>query len=305
MRVLIIGAGYIGLPLGAELARHGHDVTGLRRKPAAAEELKTAGLKPLFADITQAEELKTLPHDFDWVVFCAASGGGGLEEYRKVYVEGMRNVTQWLAPDKQPTDVPKIVYTSSTSVYGQTDGSIVNEKSRTEPAAETARALLEAENILLAAGRERNFSAIILRVAGIYGPDRGYWLKQFLRGEARLDGGGARLLNMIHRDDVVGCLMAALERGRAGEIYNAVDDQPVSQFDLFSWLSAASGKPMPPSAPENFEAGRKRGVTNKRVSNAKLKSELGYGFRYPTFREGYKQMEQLAEPARGSGKLSS
>jgi len=128
---------------------------------------------------------------------------------------------------------------------------------------------------------------MILRVAGIYGPERGYWFGQFLNGEARLEGDGARILNMIHRDDVIGCIIAALEHGRAGEIYNAVDDEPVSQFEFFSWLATALKKPMPGSAPENPGAIRKRGITNKKISNHKLKLELGYHFKYPTFREGY------------------
>jgi nucleoside-diphosphate-sugar epimerase len=286
MRVLIIGSGYVGLPLGAELARRGHDVSALRRNRAAAGELEAAGLKPLPADITQAGELASLPHEFDWVVNCAASGGGGAEEYRRLYLDGMRNVIEWLAPARRGA-APRFVYTSSTSVYGQNDGSVVDEKSATEPATETALVLLAAEKTLLAAARERNFPAMILRVAGIYGPDRGHWFRQFLQGEARLEGGGERILNMIHRDDVIGAVIAALERGKTGEIYNTTDDEPVSQFDFFSWLAARTSRPLPAAATENPATGRKRGVTNKRVSNQKLKMELGHRFQYPTFREGY------------------
>ena len=92
---------------------------------------------------------------------------------------------------------------------------------------------------------------------------------------------------MIHRDDLVGCIIAALKSGRAGEIYNAADDEPVSQLHFFQWLAQAVDKPMPPAAPENPDDNRRRGVTNKRVSNRKLKMELGYRFKYPTFRQGY------------------
>ncbi len=289
MRVLIIGTGYVGLPLGAELARRGHAVSGLRRDASAAQTLQQAGIKPLRADITQPGELTKLPRDFDWVVNCVASGGGGAEDYRRVYLQGMRNVVDWLATGRRDAGGPRLrlVYTSSTSVYGQNDGSVVDEKSPTEPATETGRVLLETEGALLDAAREKNFAAMILRVAGIYGPERGHWLKQFLSGDARLDGKGERFLNMIHRDDVIGCIIAALERGSSGEIYNAVDDEPVSQFHFFSWLAKTLGKPMPGSIAENIEATRKRGITNKRISNAKLKTQLGYHFQYPTFREGY------------------
>jgi nucleoside-diphosphate-sugar epimerase len=286
MRVLIVGSGYIGLPLGAELARRGHNVSALRRTQSAAEELKARGLTPLFADITQPDQLAKLPREFDWVVNCVASGGGGADEYRQVYVNGMQNLLDWLAPTPQSTAPPRFIYTSSTSVYGQNDGSTVDEKSSTDPVAETSRILSETEKVLLTAAQQKNFPAMILRVAGIYGPDRGYWLKQFLNDEARMDGNGARILNMIHREDVIGCIIAALERGKPGEIYNAVDDEPVSQLEFFAWLAAALNKPLPASAPGNTEA-RKRGVTSKHVSNRKLKTDLGYRFKYPTFREGY------------------
>ena len=92
---------------------------------------------------------------------------------------------------------------------------------------------------------------------------------------------------MIHRDDLIGCIIAALKNGRPGEIYNAVDDEPVSQVNFFQWLAGTVGKYPPPSAPENPDENRKRGVTNKRVSNRKLKMELGCQFKYPNFRKGY------------------
>jgi nucleoside-diphosphate-sugar epimerase len=283
MRALIVGCGYVGLPLGAELVKQGHEVFGLRRGTGAEADLKAAGITPLTADITKAEQLAQLPGGYDWVVNCVSASGGGAEEYREVYLQGTRNLVEWLgaAPPK------KFVYTSSTSVYGQDDGSLVKENSSTEPAVETGKLLVQTEQVLLAAARERKFPAVILRVAGIYGPDRGYWFKQYLSNEARIEGNGARIMNMIHRDDVVGAIIAALKSGRPGEVYNAVDDEPVSQLAFFQWLSGPLGKDLPPSAPEDAEVVRKRGVTNKKVSNRRLKMELGYQFKYPTFRQGY------------------
>jgi nucleoside-diphosphate-sugar epimerase len=128
---------------------------------------------------------------------------------------------------------------------------------------------------------------MVLRAAGIYGPERGYLLKQFLRGEARIEGAGARTLNMIHRDDLIRAIIAALEHGRGGEIYNVTDDEPVSQVEFFQWLAAKLGQPLPPTIPEDAAAPRKRGLTNKRISNRKLKAELRFGFTYPDFRAGY------------------
>ena len=281
MRVLIVGCGYVGVSLGAELVRLGHEVFGLRRSAAAATELKHAGIQPLLADITQPATLAKLPCEFDWVVNCAASGCGGAADYRKIYLEGNRNLIAWLA------DCPpgKFIYTSSTSVYGQNDGSVVTEKSPAEPDADKAKVLLETEKLLLAASP--NFPAVILRVAGIYGPARGHWFKQFLKNEERIEGDGARFLNMIHRDDLIGAIIATLQNGRPGEIYNAADDAPVSQLNFLKWLAAELKRPMPASVSTDAEVLRRRGVTNKRVSNAKLKAELKYEFRFPDFRAGY------------------
>jgi nucleoside-diphosphate-sugar epimerase len=313
-KCLVVGCGYVGLPLGAELVRRGHEVFGLRRR--AADELKATGIHPLIGDITKPESLARLPRDFDWVVNCVASGGGSADDYRKIYLEGNRHLISWLA-DSPPE---RFVYTSSTSVYGQNDGSIVTEESAAEPAEETARILVEAEKLLLAAafplnrplatfspsggeGRDegasttgkakfkgQNFSAfptVILRVAGIYGPGRGHWFRQFMKNEARIEGDGSRWLNMIHRDDVVGCIIAALQRGKPGEIYNAVDEEPVTQLKFFEWLATELKRPLPPRIPADEEIKRKRGVTNKRVSNAKLRAELKYEFQFPNFRAGY------------------
>jgi nucleoside-diphosphate-sugar epimerase len=283
MRVLIVGCGYVGLPLGAELMKLGHEVFGLRRSASADDELKAAGLTPLHADITQSESLAALPKDFDWVVNCAASGGGGPEEYRQLYLRGNQNLIEWLAP----APPKKFIYTSSTGVYGQNDGSLIKESSPTEPATETAQVLVATEKLLLDAAQQQNFPAVILRVAGIYGPERGHLLKQYLKDEAQLEGRGERHLNMIHRDDLIGVIIAALKSGRAGEIYNAVDDEPVSQLHFFEWLAGTLDKPLPLSVPADVDAARKRGVTNKKVSNRKLKMELGYPFKYPNFRKGY------------------
>jgi nucleoside-diphosphate-sugar epimerase len=299
MKCLIVGCGYIGLSLGKELVQLGHEVFGLRRTATAADALKAAGLRPLLADVTQPETLAKLPCEFDWVVNCVASQGGDAAEYRRIYLRGTRHLMKWLSA-KSPQ---KFVYTSSTSVYGQTDGSWVNETSPAEPVAETAKVLLETEELLIGHSGSRGRSphqklpAVILRVAGTYGPERGHWFKQFLKNEARIEGDGSRFLNMIHRDDVVGCVIEALKNGRPGEIYNAVDDEPVSQLDFFQWLAEELGKELPPSVPEDLVEIRKRGATNKRVSNRKLKVELDYRFKYPNFRSGYTAEIQRPERA--------
>lgn len=298
MRVLIVGCGYVGLPLGTALVRQGHRVVGLRRTDAADAELRAAGIEPRRADITEPATLAAIAPAFDWVVNCVAAAGGSPEAYRRTYLEGTRHLLAWLAA-RPPR---RFVYTSSTGVYAQNDGSVVTEDAPVQAATPTAGALIAAEQLLLEAARERGFPAILLRLSGIYGPGRGYWLRQFLAGEARLEGDGSRVLNMIHRDDVVAAILAALERGQPGRVYNVSDDEPVPQRDLFAWLARACNRPMPPPAPGAASGERRRGLTSKRVSNARLRAELGWVLRYPTFREGFAaELRRMADEAAAAG----
>lgn len=283
MRVLVLGCGYVGLPLGAELVRQGHEVHGVRRSAEDDAEIKAAGIIPHVADITNPEDLTKLPGPFDWVVNCVSSTKGGVDEYRQVYLQGARNLIEWLAVNPPK----KYVYTSSTSVYGQKDGSVVKEHSPAEPESDTSKVLVETEKLLLEAQQQKKFPAVILRVAGIYGPGRGHLFQQYLKNEARIAGKGERIINMIHLADLVGVIIAALKNGRSGEIYNVVDDEPVTQIHFFQWLAEALGKWPPPFATEEENAARKRGLTNKKVQNRRLKMELGFQFKYPTFRQGY------------------
>jgi nucleoside-diphosphate-sugar epimerase len=285
MRVLIVGCGYTGLPLGARLAREGHEVTGIRRSRGSERELLQSGIQPILVDITSENTFARLPVVYDWVVNCVSSSKGDTEDYRATYLEGMQRLIEWLK--QRPPN--KFVYTSSTSVYAQTDGSLVTEDSPTEPMAETGRILVETEKVALKAVRLQQVPAVILRLAGIYGPNRGYWFRQYMSGKAEIENDGKRVLNMIHRDDVVGAIIAALKEAPAGEIYNVADDQPVTQIEFFSWLSEKLGRSLPPVAAQAPSKERKRGLTNKRVSNLKLKNGLGYKFEYPTFREGYEE----------------
>lgn len=279
MRVLIVGCGYAGLPLGMELAAEGHEVVGVRRTPPEI----SGAFQIIGADITNPTHLARLPGPFDWVINTVSAGQSTVENYRDVYFIGTQNLVAWL----KTAGIKKYVYTSSTGVYGQIDGSAVKEDALVEPPSETGVVLRDTEKLLLNARQEHGFPAIILRVAGIYGPDRGYWFRQFLAGQARLEGKGDRILNMIHRDDLVGTIKAVLRSGRPGEIYNTVDDEPVAQIHFFRWLSETLGRDMPAADFELAKSERKRGWSNKKVLNRKLKMEVGYRFKYPTFRQGY------------------
>ena len=283
MRVLIVGCGYVGIPLGERLVRAGHQVDGLRRSAAGDQAMNPRGIAPVHADIAAPASLAKLEPHYDWVVNLASSSRGGVAEYRAVYLEGMRNLLAWLKarPPKQ------FVYTSSTSVYAQNDGSVVTEESPAEPLSETSQVLRQAEQALLG-----QFPAIVLRTSGIYGRERGHLFKQYLKGEAVLRDDGAAYINMVQVEDVAGAIEHCLADGAPAGIYNLSDDEPVTQRDFFAWLANELNRPLPPSAPS--DPARKRGLTNKRVSNAKLKRTTGFAFRHPTFREGYRhEMERL------------
>ena len=281
MRVLIAGCGYIGCAVGAELVEQGHLVWGLGRFARGDAEVRKLGIVPVQADLTRPETLPTLSQPFDRVVHCVSTGGD-VAEYEKLYLQGTQNLLAWLS-DAAPT---KLVYTSSTSVYGQNDGTVVDETSSTTPESQTGRILLQTEKLVLAAANQIGFSGVVLRVAGIYGPGRIYWLKEFQSGRSLTEEEADRVLNMVHRDDVAGAVLATLASPKAAGIYNVADDQPVTRSELFHWFGARLGKTLPEgrAQPQKLP---KRGLTNKRVSNRRLKEQLGYQLKYPTFQEGY------------------
>jgi len=285
MRVLIIGCGYVGLELGRRLAASGAEVVGARRGADPDRVLEAAGGCAVRADITRPADLASLPGRFDAVVSAVSSGGGGLEAYREVYVGGARNLVSW-ALDRR---VGRLVWISSTSVYGQTDGSWVTEESVTDPVEPTARCLVEAETVVAEAHRLAGLPTQVARVAGIYGPGRGHLFGQLVAGTARLEADDGRWINMIHRDDVASAIEAILLRGESGRVYDAVDDAPVQQGEFLRFLANETGLRMPGLAAGPGPT-RRRGLTNKRVSNRRLRDELGWKPMFPTYREGYAEV---------------
>ena len=283
MRVLILGCGYVGTEVGRQLVAAGHSVVGVCRSPERIEELKTLGIQPEVRDLTRREDLERLRGPFDGVVNTVSSSKGGAAEYRAVYLEGTRTVLDWL----RSHPLQRYAYTSSTSVYAQTDGSWVDESSPATPAGETGSLLRATEEWLLDATREYGFPAVILRVAGIYGPGRGFLFQKFLAGEATISGDGSRFLNMVHRDDVASALVRVMDPTVAAGLYNCVDDAPLTQGEFLRWAAQSLDRPVPPTAPEPPPGTRKRGVSHKRVSNARLRA-TGWVPAYPSWREGYR-----------------
>jgi nucleoside-diphosphate-sugar epimerase len=193
MRILIVGAGYLGRAVGRMLEAGGHEVVAVTR---SGEDGSVA------CDVSVREEVARLLR-CDAMVHCAASGRGGEEAYRAVYRDGCGNLVASFP------GVP-LVFTSSTSVYGQVDGSVVDEESEAEPERETGRLLREAEDIVMAAG------GAVARLAGIYGPGRSVILKKFMEGAAVIEEDGRRYLNQIHRDDAAAAVVRMVEGRLAG-----------------------------------------------------------------------------------------
>jgi nucleoside-diphosphate-sugar epimerase len=203
---------------------------------------------------------------FDAVVHCASSGRGGTDEYRRVYLAGARNLAEGFAS-------ASLLFTSSTSVYAQTDGGWVTEDSPATPDRETGKILRETEVVVLAHG------GIVARLAGIYGPGRSVLLRKFFEGTAMIEGEGTKWINQVHRDDIAAALVQLVTTGARG-IFNVNDDRPLQQIEVYRWLSERFMRALPPSGP--IDPNRKRGWTDKRVSNARLRA-LGWTPRFPSF----------------------
>jgi len=194
-----------------------------------------------------------------------------------VYFDGLRNVLHVLQPKT-------VVFTSSTSVYAQSDGSWVTEQSPAEPQRETSKILREAEEMVLAQ------NGLVARLAGIYGPGRSVLLQKFFESRAVIEGDGSRVINQIHRDDAASALCFLVRQSAPGGIYNVCDDTPMTQSEVYRWLAKYFAKPLPSTGP--IDPNRKRGWTSKRVSNAKLRA-LGWQPTFPSFCDAVKNDSDL------------
>lgn len=283
MKVLVAGAGYVGLALCAELAQRGDEVIALRRHPPT----DLTGFASVAADLVDPASLRRaatngeLPEDVDALVYCAAAKRRDQGAYRGAYVDGLRNLLSALR--KRGSGPERVIFTSSTAVYEQRDGGWVDERSPTEPDAETARILLEAEAIT----RDAAEHATVLRLAGIYGPGRTRLLDRIASGEARIPHTPV-YTNRIHRDDCAGLLARLLELDAPPPLVVGVDDRPVDVETLYRFLAAELGVPTPAHADE--EAGPLAfGRSHKRCRSV-VREAIGYHLRVPSYREGYRDM---------------
>lgn len=272
--VVIAGCGDVGSRLGLQLLQVGWRVHGLRRNVAALP----AGLLPLAADLDAvdcpAQWPATAP---DYLVYCATPASSDESAYRATYVDGLRHVLGWLQQRGQRPR--RLVFVSSTGVYGQQQGEWVDEDSPCQPAGWSGQILLEAEALALDSG----LPASVVRLAGIYGPDR-RWLLSQVRAGYRVAEVPPLYGNRIHADDAAGLLAYLLQadaRGLALEpVYLGVDDEPAALHEVIAWLRQRLG-----IGYWAAEATTRRGGS-KRCRNARARA-LGWVPRYPSWREGY------------------
>jgi nucleoside-diphosphate-sugar epimerase len=250
-------------------------VFGLRRTPSGLP----SGVQPIAADLSERATLRALPGDLGAVVYAAAADRFDEAAYKVAYVDGMRNLLAAL--EEQHQSPRRILFTSSTAVYGQSAGEWIDETSPTVPQGFSGRCLLEGEQLLLAS----RHPALVLRLGGIYGPGRTRLIENVKSGSARLREGPPYYSNRIHRDDCTGALQRLLELEQPQQIYLGVDCEPADQALVLQWLAERLGVPPPPREPAQSPA-RLRSSGSKRAANDRLLA-TGYRFLYPSFREGY------------------
>lgn len=286
--LVVFGAGYVGGAVAAAAGALGARVTALTRNPAKVSKLAAEACDVVIDELASDAWHAKIGVRPDYVLNCVSSGGGGIEGYRRSYVDGMRSILAWA---EKRGGVGTIVYTSSTSVYPQSGGARVDENAPITEAIGTPAVLFEAENLLRTASPSVCARWFVLRLAGIYGPQRHHLLDQLRAGETELGGRGDHRLNLIHRDDIVAAVLAAFAAPEkiANETFNVADDGAVSKAEVAAWLAQKIGRPAPRFTGEATAS--RRAVTPDRViSNDKIKTVLGWRPRYGDFRAGYRRL---------------
>jgi len=268
-RILIAGCGYVGEATADLFHSAGWSIEGWVHSKDSVSRLSAKPYSVHAIDLSQHGDVAKHAGAFDAVIHCASSRGGDAEAYRQIYLNGAYHLLETFPK-------ARMLFTGSTSVYVQRDGSWVTEESETKPLRETSRILLEVEKLILEKG------GVVARIAGIYGPHRSALFSKFLNGKATIDPNNDRFVNQVHRDDIASALFLLLNRPvqSSAQIYNVVDDEPLLQSECYGWLSQKLHRPLPPL--RKSDQPPKRDDTNKRVSNAKLR-RLGWTLQYPTF----------------------
>lgn len=282
-KLLILGCGDIGQRLAQQLAPRGYRVTGLRRSPCA----DLAQLQYRQGDAADAACLDGLWREgFDVVLITMTPAERSDAGYRRAYVDSCHQLVASLA--RQQHRPRLLLFVSSTSVYGQDDGSWVDEESPACPTNFSGRRLLEAEQLLQEGAARLGIASCIVRPSGIYGPGRQRLIELVRAGRA---SASSHYTNRIHADDLAGALAHLIERQRQlplAPLYLASDSAPAPMAEVVAWLAQQMGVGDCPAAGAQGERGNKR-ICNRRLLDA------GYRLRYPDYRAGYTEL--LQQPA--------
>lgn len=284
--ILIAGCGYLGARVGTLLLARGTRVVATTRSSVRLPVLAGLGFEPEILDLADPDASAVWERAFGGAVYSVAPGRGG--DARLAFREGPLACARRLAEGSGPAPVP-FVLVSSTGVYAEDSGGWVDETSPAEPAEERLRWLREGEDALRDLSARGSLRAAIVRSGGLYGPGRSplAWL---LRPEMRASvarGRGDAYLNWIRVEDAAEAAIRALERGRPGEIYDAVDGEPVRRADFYGLAAELAG-----AAPIEFASS---GGLGKRVRGEKARSELGFRPRFASYREGLRDLSAREE----------
>lgn len=285
-RVVVFGAGYVGGRFAKHAAEQGAEVVALTRNEKTAARLKEDGVgEVIVANLHEDTWREKIMPKADLVLNTVSAAESSLEGYRISYVEGQKQVADWMAKG----DVEHFIYTSSTGVYTQTGGEWVTEGDASAGESPRAGVLIEAEGIALKAEAKRRS---VLRLAGIYGPGRHYLLDQLRLGLRELPGDPDAYLNLIYIEDILGAIEglsgASIPEGE--DVFNVCDDSPVLKKELVEWLSEKLEIEPPafvgsePSAKTPFDTPKR---PNRRVSNRHIKTKINGFPKCPKYTDGY------------------
>ena len=274
-RLLIFGCGFLGLRVAHQWQERGGTVAAVTRSEEKAAQLAALRIEPILADLMRPETLTALP-TVSRVLYCVGYDRSSPWPKESLYIDGLTHVLEAM---QDRTD--RFVYVSSTSVYGQDDGSWIDETSTTEPTTDGGRICLAAEQRL----RERVEHATILRMSGLYGPDRLLARVDQLRAGEPIGGNPEAWLNLIHGDDAGRACVAALTVPSPGPLYLVSDDRPVTRREYFTALALQVGAPSPIFSGAPTSRHTPDGL-NKRCRNERVKRELRLKWQYPEVAQG-------------------
>ncbi|HET7793656.1 MAG TPA: SDR family oxidoreductase [Rhizobacter sp.] len=282
--LLIIGCGDVGLRVVRLLSAHWR-LIGLTSSPERAPQLRAAGVVPLVGNLDEPRTLGRLAGLADAVLHLAPPPGEGEIDSRT------QHLLQALALKRR---VQRIVYASTSGVYGDAQGERFDETRAAHPATDRARRRVDAEARVRWYGQAFGARVTVLRIPGIYASDRpgGHPRERLARGTPVLAAEDDVYTNHIHADDLARACIAALYRGLPQRVVHASDDTELKMGDYFDLAADLSGLPRPPRVPRQ-QAGEQLSPVqisfmseSRRLDNRRLKRELRLKLRYPTVREG-------------------